>query len=361
MINRVRIALLGALLLTLLAACGNATPTGGNATAAAPTAGAAPTAAVVATDAPTAAASATEAPTAAAAATAAPAATSGSAAGAATGKGAAAGEPIKIGSKDFTEAILAAELYAQVLEANGFKVERKLNLGGTPIAHAALLSGDIDLYPEYTSTGLLTILKQKPIKEPKDIFAAVKQGYAPLKLTWLEPSPFNDSQGLATTAEVSQKYGIKTYSDLATKAGELRLGAPAEFAEREDGIKGLKQTYSGYDFKEFKQLGTGPLRYDALKNGDVDVIMVSTTEPRIAADKLVILQDDKALYPIYNIAPVIRQDTLDANPKIADALNKLAPLLTSEVITGLNAQVDLDGKEPADVARAFLQKSGLVK
>jgi len=268
---------------------------------------------------------------------------------------------VTIGSANFAESELLAEMYAQVLEHAGFKVERKINLGGTPVAQAAIVNGDIDLYPEYTSTGLLTILKQKPIKEPKDIFAAVKQGYAPLKLTWLEPSPFNDSQGLATTAEVSQKYSIKTYSDLSAKAGELRLGAPAEFAEREDGIKGLKQTYGGYDFKEFKQLGTGPLRYDALKNGDVDVIMVSTTEPRIAADKLVILQDDKALYPIYNIAPVIRQDTLDANPKIAEALNKLAPLLTSEVITGLNAQVDLDGKEPADVARAFLQQSGLVK
>ncbi len=276
--------------------------------------------------------------------------------------GSASSTPIKVGSKDFTEEFIVGEMYALMLENEGFKVERKHNLGGTPVAQAAITKGDIDLYPEYTSTALLTVLKKDPIADPAQIFSTVKSEYEQqFKLTWLTPSPFNDTNGLATTKEIADKYGIKTYSDLATKAPELRLGGPAEFAERPDGIKGLQQTYGGFQFKEFKQLGTGPLRYDGLKNGDIDVVVVFTTDARIASDKLVVLQDDKTFYPIYNIAPVVRQDTLQSNPKIADALNKLAPLLTDDVIAGLNAQVDIDKKEFAAVAKAFLDSAGLLK
>jgi len=276
--------------------------------------------------------------------------------------GGTASAPIKVGSKDFTEAFIVGELYALMLENEGFKVERKHNLGGSPVAHAAITKGDIDLYPEYTSTGLLTILKHDPIADPAQILSTVKRAYEQqFQLTWLNASPFNDTNGLATTKEVADKYGIKTYSDLATKAPELRLGGPAEFAEREDGIKGLQKTYGGFQFKEFKQLGTGPLRYDGLKHGEVDVVVVFTTDARIAADKLVVLQDDQIFYPIYNIAPVVRQDTLQKNPKIAEALNRLAPLLTDDVIASLNAQVDLDKQEFAVVAKTFLDSAGLLK
>jgi len=276
--------------------------------------------------------------------------------------GSALSAPIKVGSKDFTEEFIVGEMYALMLENEGFKVERKHNLGGTPVAQAAITKGDIDLYPEYTSTGLLTVLKKDPIADPAQTLATVKSEYEQqFKLTWLTPSPFNDTNGLATTQAVADKYGLKTYSDLAAKASELRFGGPAEFAEREDGIKGLAKTYGGFVPKELKQLGTGPLRYDALKNGDIDVVVVFTTDARIASDKLVVLQDDKTFYPIYNIAPVVRQDTLQSNPKIADALNKLAPLLTDDVIAGLNAQVDIEGKEFAAVAKAFLDSAGLLK
>ncbi len=276
--------------------------------------------------------------------------------------GSASSTPIKVGSKDFTEEFLVGEMYALMLENEGFKVERKHNLGGTPVAQAAITKGDIDLYPEYTSTGLLTVLKKAPIADPAQILSTVKSEYEQqFKLTWLTPSPFNDTNGLAVTQATADKLGIKTYSDLAAKAAELRFGGPAEFAEREDGIKGLAKTYGGFVPKELKQLGTGPLRYDALKNGDIDVVVVFTTDARIASDKLVVLQDDKTFYPIYNIAPVVRQDTLQNNPKIADALNKLAPLLTDDVIAGLNAQVDIEGKEFAVVAKAFLDSAGLLK
>ena len=270
---------------------------------------------------------------------------------------------IIIGSKDFTEEFIVAEMYAQILENAGFTVERKLNLGGTPIAHQALLNAQIDLYPEYTSTGLLTVLKQSPLQDSQKIFQTVKSGYEKqFALTWLEPSPFNDPQALAMTKAMAEKYGIKTYSDLSQKAPQLVLGGPAEFIDREDGIKGLQQAYGGFEFKEIKQLGTGSLRYQALLDGQVDVVVAFGTDGAIKGNDLLLLTDDKTFYPIYNIAPVVRQDTLKKYPQIAELLNKLAPMLTDEIMSGLNWQVDgPDKKEPAAVARAFLLEKQLVK
>ncbi len=296
-------------------------------------------------------------PTPTTAAPAAPAATTAPSAG-----GGAVGT-IKIGSKDFTEEFIVAEMYAQLLENAGFTVERKLNLGGTPIAQAAIVKGDIDLYPEYTSTGLLTVLKQQAMSDPKQIFQAVKTGYEQqFKLTWLDPSPFNDTQALAMTQAGSDKFGVKTYSDLAQKAPQMVLGSPAEFLEREDGIKGLQKAYGGFQFKESKQLGTGSLRYQALLDGQIDVVVAFGTDGQINGDKLVLLKDDKTFYPIYNVAPVVRMDTLQKYPQIATVLNKLAPMLTDSIMSGLNWEVDgPDKKEPAAVAKAFLQQSGLLK
>ena len=285
----------------------------------------------------------------------------GGAAAQAQGSGAPPNGPVRIGSKDFTEAILVAELYAQVLERAGFTVERKFNLGATPIAHAALLKGDIDLYPEYTSTGLQEVLKDtNRYDDAAAILEAVRKGYEEqFQLTWLDASPFNNTNVFATTADIAQKYGLKTISDLAAHAAELRLGGPAEFPDRVD-TQGLDAAYGGFvpTFKEFKPLGTGALRYDALQNGEVDVIVAFGTDGRIAGDKLVVLQDDKNFYPIYNIAPVVRQDTLANNPGIAEALNAVAPLLTNEVMAGLNYQVDGPEKaEPGAVITAYLDKN----
>jgi osmoprotectant transport system substrate-binding protein len=270
---------------------------------------------------------------------------------------------IAVGSKDFTEQFIVAEMYAQILEEAGFTVDRKLNLGGTPIAHEAILNGDIDLYPEYTSTGLLTVLKQDPIQDPQEIFSTVKENYEEqFDLTWLNPSPFNNTQALAVTKETAEAYDLKTYSDLAEKASELFLGGPAEFLEREDGIKGLQEAYGGFEFKEIKQLGTGSLRYQALMDGQVDVVVAFGTDGAIQGNDLVVLVDDQVFYPIYNIAPVVRQDTLESYPQIADLLNELAPLLTDDVMSGLNWQVDgPEGQEPADVASAFLLENGLIE
>src|SRR5690349_8932250 len=205
-----RALLLAALLALVLAACGQG-GTGGGATSAPASGGA--------TAAP-ATGGATSAP-AAAEATAAPAGGEATAAPASGAKGS-----IKVGSKDFTEEFIVAEMYAQLLEANGFTVEKKLNLGGTPVAQAALEKGDIDLYPEYTSTGLQTVLKNtERFTDAQKIFDTVKQGYEQqFKITWLQPSPFNDTNTFVTTGDIASKYSLKTFSDLAAKAGELRLG-----------------------------------------------------------------------------------------------------------------------------------------
>jgi osmoprotectant transport system substrate-binding protein len=288
-------------------------------------------------------------------------ATAGDATAEAAGEAAAPGGPIRIGSKDFTEAILVAELYAQVLEQAGFTVERKFNLGATPIAHEALLKGDIDLYPEYTSTGLQEVLKDtERYADAAAILAAVRAGYEEqFQLTWLDASPFNDTNVFATTQAIADQYGLQTYSDLAAHAADLRLGGPPEFPDRVD-TQGLDEAYGGFvgSFKEFKPLGTGALRYDALQAGEVDVIVAFGTDGRIAADQLVVLEDDKSFYPIYNIAPVVRMDVLEANPGLADALNAVAPLLTDDVMAGLNFQVDgPDKQEPDAVIRTFLEQN----
>jgi osmoprotectant transport system substrate-binding protein len=281
------------------------------------------------------------------------------------GEAAVSSGPIQIGSKDFTEAILVAELYAQVLENAGMTVERKFNLGATPIAHEALLNGDIDLYPEYTSTGLQEVLKNtERFTDAAAILDAVRQGYEEqFQLTWLDASPFNNTNVFATTPEIAEQYGLSTVSDLAANAANLRLGGPAEFPDRVD-TQGLDEAYGGFigDFAEFKPLGTGALRYDALQNGEVDVIVAFGTDGRIAGDQLVVLEDDQSFYPIYNIAPVVRMDTLEANPQIATALNTVAPLLTSEVMAGLNYQVDGPEKlEPEAVIRTFLEENAPVQ
>ena len=270
---------------------------------------------------------------------------------------------IKVGSKDFTEEFIVAHMYAQLLENAGFTVERRINLGGTPVAHAALLKGDIDLYPEYTSTALLTVLKDPPQKDPNQIYSTVKSKYEQqFKLTWLQQAPFNDTQALAMTQDGSNKTGVKTYSDLATKAPQLVLGGPAEFMAREDSLPALQVTYGGFKFKDTKQLGTGSLRYQALLSGQIDVVVAFSTDGDIAGNNLVLLKDDKGVFPVYQIAPVVRMDTLQKFPQITDALNKLAPLLTDAVMSNLNWQVDGPAKkEPAAVATEFLKQQGLIK
>ena len=268
---------------------------------------------------------------------------------------------IKVGSKDFTEQFILGEMYAFVLENQGLKVQRKLNLGGTPVAQAGLQSGQIDLYPEYTGTGLLTILKLPASSNQKQVFETVSKAYQEkFKLVWLEPAPMNNSQTLAMTAAGSKKYGIKTISDLAKKASQLVMIGPPEFEAREDGLPGLQKAYGNFKLKAYKGADPG-LRYQALNDGQADVAVAFGTDGELSAFKLVVLDDDKKLFPPYQVAPVVRQEVIDKNPKIKEALNALAPKLTNEVMQRLNYEVSGKKREPAEVAKDFLTQSGLWK
>jgi osmoprotectant transport system substrate-binding protein len=276
-----------------------------------------------------------------------------------TGSGGSSG-PIKVGSKDFTEQFIIGEMYALVLEKGGFEVERKLNLGGTPVAQAGLVSGEIDLYPEYTGTGLLTVLKENVLSDRQAVFDKVSEEYKKqFDLVWLDPSPMNNTQALAMTQEGSSKFGVKTISEMAAKASELTLIGPPEFESREDGLPGIKAKYGDFQLKAYKAVDSG-LRYKGLVDGEADVAVAFGTDGEISAFDLVVLQDDKNLFPPYQVAPVVRQETLDTHAGVADALNALAPKLTDEVMQRLNYEVSGKQREPAEVAKEFLTQEGLI-
>lgn len=271
-----------------------------------------------------------------------------------------AGGAIKVGSKDFTEQFILGEMYALVLENKGFKVERKLNLGGTPVAQAGLQSGQIDLYPEYTGTALLTILKQPANSNQQQVYKTVAENYQQkFNLIWLEPAPMNNTQALVMSQEATQKYGIKTISQMVAKASQLTMIGPPEFEAREDGLPGLKKNYGEFKLKKFIPADPG-LRYKTLNNGQADVAVAFGTDGEISAFKLVVLDDDKKFFPPYQVAPVVRQETLNKNPGIRDALNSLSSKLTNETLQRLNYEVSGKQREPAEVAKEFLTKEGLL-
>jgi osmoprotectant transport system substrate-binding protein len=266
---------------------------------------------------------------------------------------------VAVGSKNFTEQLVLGEMYAQILEQKGIATVRKLNLGGTQIAMAALQKGEIDLYPEYTGTALITQLHEKPGGDAAAIYATVKSAYErQYHLTWLNPAPMNDTQALATTQEVARRYHLRTLSDLNVAAPQLRLGAIPEFTKREDGLPGLQRAYGGFHFKDVRLFDIG-LKYKALTTGNVDVVVAFGTDGQIAADRLIVFVDDKHFWPTYQVAPVVRDDTLKKHPAIAGYLNALSPLLTDATMRRLNYEVDGRKREPADVAREFLRTSGL--
>jgi osmoprotectant transport system substrate-binding protein len=270
-------------------------------------------------------------------------------------------KPVRVGSKDFTEEFIVGNMYALLLEANGIPVERKLNLGGTPVLQQALVSDQVDLYPEYTGTGLLTVLKLPTNTNREQVFNTVRDEYKKqFNLVWLNPAPLNNTQALAMKKDVAARLGIKTISDMAAHAADLTMIGPPEFEQREDGLPGIQKAYGNFKLKQYIAVDPG-LRYEGLVNGQADVVVAFGTDGQIAAYDLLVLQDDKGLFPPYQIAPVVRQQALDAYPKIAEVLNKLAPLLTDATMQKLNFEVDGKQREPADVAKEFLQQNGLIR
>ncbi|GAB6927827.1 glycine betaine ABC transporter substrate-binding protein [Paenibacillus sp. JCM 10914] len=272
------------------------------------------------------------------------------------------GKPVvKVGSKNFTESLILGEMYAVALEQHGYKVDRKLNLGGTLVAHESLKSGEIDFYPEYTGTGLINVLELPPKSDAQVVYDEVSQGYKDkFNLIWLEPTDANDSQGLVTTKKIAEQYNLYKISDLPKLAPELNLAAVPEFEEREDGLKGLNDFYGQMDFKSIKLFDYG-IKYRVILDGEADVTVGFTTDGDLTNPELVLLEDDQKFWPPYFVAPVIRGELNEQDPEIATILNEVSAKLDNETVQKLNAEVDIDKKEYADVAKAFLEEQGLLK
>lgn len=276
------------------------------------------------------------------------------------GCGGGAKGKVIVGSKDFTEQYIVAEMYALLLEDAGLTVERKFGLAGTPVAQAAITAGEIDLYPEYTGTGLLVVLKLPVSSDRQAVYDAVLKGYQEqFDLVWLDPAPMNNTQALAVTQEVAQQYNLRTMSDLPGAASELTMIGPPEFDQREDGLPGIMAVYGDFQLKAYLPVEKG-LRYKGLVEGDAQIVVAFGTDGEISAYNLVVLEDDKGMFPPYQVAPVLRQEVLDANPEIKDLLNALTAKLNDATVRRLNNEVSGNLREPEEVAKEFLVQEGLL-
>ena len=260
---------------------------------------------------------------------------------------------IRVGTKDFTENLIVGELYSLALEDAGYKVERVPNIAGSVI-HTSLVNNKIDLYPEYTGTGLLSVLKMKLLTDPEEVYKSVKEEYKKqFKITWLQYSQANDGAGLVIRSDVSKKLGITSISDLQKHASEIRFASQGEVDQREDGIPALEKVYGKLNWKSSKVYDNG-LKYEVLKNNEADVAPAYTTEGQLVnTNEFILLKDDKHVWPPYNLAPVIRDNVLDANPDIENILNKISSKLDTKIITALNAKVDVDKQEYEKVAKDY--------
>lgn len=262
---------------------------------------------------------------------------------------------VRVGSKNFGENIIVAEVYAAALEQAGIPVERRMNLGSTQIATEAMLRGDIDLYPEYTGTGLIDVLHHAPVRTAAEVYRIVRSEYRRrYNIVWLPPSPVNDSQGLAVTIEVADRFRVRTLSECAKAAAELRLAAIPEFVTRSDALPGLQHFYGGFAFRSVRTFAIG-LQYDALSRGDADVATAFTTDSQIDTEHLVLLKDDRMFWPPYNIAPVVRSAVLLSHPRIATVLAHISPLLTDAVVRRFNVAFNVSHTDPAQIAAQFLK------
>lgn len=282
----------------------------------------------------------------------------------ATAPGTAAGdgaEPIVIGSKNFEENRLLAEVFAQLLEARtDLAVDRRFDLAGTHICFEALKAGSLDLYPEYTGTGWTTILGRDPVGDRAETLARVREAFLRrFDLWWLAPLGFENAYEIAVPEELAERHDLVTISDLVPLAGDLRGGFGYEFTERPDGLPGLQETY-GLELGDTVALQQA-LKYQAVREGETDVLDVYTTEGRLLRYNLRVLEDDKGFFPPYEAAALVRGDTLARHPEIGSVLGLLAGALDEERMRQLNFRLE-ENKEPAErVAADLLAELGLVE
>ena len=278
------------------------------------------------------------------------------------------GVSLRVGSKEFTEQLVVGQLTLELLRAHGANVTDKTNIKGSTNTRNALTSGRIDLYWDYTGTGWITYLKHvKLIPDSARQYAAVaKEDLAKNKIVWEQPAPLNNTYAFAIRQAKGQELGVKTLSDMAnllkTKPSEATFCIESEFSTRDDGWPGLKKAYGmNVPSGDVKQLDTGVIYTETAKGKTCNFGEVFTTDGRIPAKNLQVLQDDRHFFPIYNAALTLRKEIADKNPQIAKIVAPVAQKLTDETMRKLNAKVDVDGFEPKQVAHDWLKEQGFIK
>lgn len=268
---------------------------------------------------------------------------------------------VVIASKPMTEQYIIAEMLTYLIEENSdLEVVKKLGIGGgTSNIHPGMISGEIDIYPEYTGTGWMFVLKKELINDPNELYKSVKESYSnEFDIWWSKLYGFNDTYGIAVKEEIAKEYNLKTYSDLARESENLSLGAEYDFYEREDGYPGLEKVY-GFDFKDKKEIDIG-LKYQAISEGQVDVINVFSTDGRLKEYNLVVLEDDLNFFPSYYAATIVREETLNKHKSLKNILGKLDNKISNQEMTYMNYLVEIEKMDPKKVAMDFLKEKGLL-
>ena len=264
---------------------------------------------------------------------------------------------VTVGSDAFPEAQIVGEMYALVLEADGFEVERQLDIDTRNVRLPAMESGDVDVAPEYVASLLSVVDPEADLSGDVDATAELlTEPLAAMNLELLEPSDAVDTNAFVVTQETADEHSLSAVSDLEDVAGDMVLGAPAECPDRPFCIPGLKETYN-VEFADFKALDYGAATVQALSSGAIDVALLFSTDPLIESESLVLLEDDGGLQSADNIVPLVSSDIAG---DVADVLNAVSAALTTESITALNKRVAIDAEDPQDVAREFLEEEGLI-
>jgi len=264
---------------------------------------------------------------------------------------------IVVGSKDFTENLILAEIMAQMLEKKGITVERQFELGGT-LAHRTMLTGKLDVYPEYSGTSYAVILKKKPISDARKVYEAVRKELAEeFDYTISEPLGFANDYAILVSKKTAEERNLKTISDVvAAQTKDWRVGLDQDFMSREDGYPGLKKAYD-FQFKTQPREMELALTYRALDAGELDLIVGYSTDGLISALNLVQLEDDKKYFPPYEAMFVARKNVLERSPELKEVFKQLDGAISTKEMQGLNYEVDGNKRQPKDVARDWIAKS----
>ncbi len=272
-------------------------------------------------------------------------------------------EPLQIATKPMTEQYILGEMLKLVIEnETDYQAEITKGIGGgTSNIQPAMEKGEFDLYPEYTSSGWVMVLDHEADEVDDDeMFEKLKEEYEEnFDMTWVGLYGFNNTFAIAVRSDIAEEYGLKTTSDLAEVSDQLVFGGNPDYIEREDGFGLLKETY-GLNFKDVKDIDIG-LKYQAMKSGDIDVTNGFTTDAQLSQEDVTVLEDDKHLQVNYFCSTVVRNQALEEYPGLEDALMKMDGILTDQEMAELNYQVEVEGKDEADVAEEFLISKGILE